>query len=171
MSDSERRDGPSARGPSTQTVETVVAISIFALGALVVYDSHRLGSGWATDGPQAGYFPFYVGLIICGASVWILAHTLFGKHRAGGVFVSLRKLRLVLAVLAPAAAFVAATYVIGLYIAAALFIAAFMSWQGKFSWMRILPVSLAVPILLFLMFEVWFLVPLPKGPVEALFGY
>ncbi|UCH52684.1 MAG: tripartite tricarboxylate transporter TctB family protein [Pseudomonadota bacterium] len=148
-----------------------MAAMIFIIGSVVVYDSYQIGSGWAEDGPQAGYFPFYIGLIICIASVWIFFQTAFGKLAGGGVFVSLRKLRLVLAVLFPAIGFVIATYFIGLYVSAAVFIAAFMRWQGKFSIMRILPVSLVVPVLLFLMFEVWFLVPLPKGPVEALVGY
>jgi hypothetical protein len=171
MSDSEHRDGSGGRGPATKTVEMVVAALILGLGAVVVYDSSRIGAGWAADGPQAGYFPFYIGLIICIASVWILIQTAVGKLAGGGVFVSLRKLRQVMAVLLPATAFVAASYFVGLYVSACLFIAAFMRWQGKFSFARILPVSLAVPVVLFLMFEVWFLVPLPKGPVEALLGY
>lgn len=171
MSDSEHRDGPAPRGPATKAVEIIVAVLIFAAGAVVIYDSHRIGAGWASDGPQAGYFPFYIGLLICLASAWILLQALVTRHSSPSVFVSLRKLRLVLAVLLPAIGFVVAVYFIGLYVSAALFIAAFMRWQGRFSATRILPVSLAVPILLFLMFEVWFLVPLPKGPVEALFGY
>jgi hypothetical protein len=171
MSDSEHRDGSAHRGPATKTVEIIVAALIFAIGAVVVYDSHSIGAGWASDGPQAGYFPFYIGVMICLASGWILGQTIFGGHSSGGVFVSLRKLRLVLAVLLPAIAFVVAVYFIGLYVSAALFIAAFMRWQGRFSVLRILPVSLAVPVLLFFMFEIWFLVPLPKGPVEAFLGY
>lgn len=171
MSDSEHRVSSAHRGPATKTVEIVVAALIFAVGAVVVYDSHRLGAGWASDGPEAGYFPFYIGLLICLASGWIVAQTIINRHASAGVFVSVRKLRLVFAVLLPTIGFVAAVYFIGLYVSAALFIAAFMRWQGKFSVARILPVSLAVPILLFFMFEIWFLVPLPKGPVEALFGY
>lgn len=171
MSDSEHRDGPAPRGPSTRGVEIAVAALILAAGAVVIYDSLRIGAGWASDGPEAGYFPFYIGLLICLASGWILAQTILGKHSSSRVFVSMRKLRLVSAVLVPAIGFVVAVYFVGLYVAAALFIAAFMRWQGGFSAMRILPVSLAVPILLFFMFEIWFLVPLPKGPLEALFGY
>jgi putative tricarboxylic transport membrane protein len=46
-----------------------------------------------------------------------------------------------------------------------------MVWQGKFKWWVTGVVGVGVPIALFLLFEVWFLVPLPKGPVEHLFGY
>jgi hypothetical protein len=32
------------------------------------------------------------------------------------------------------------------------------------------PVSVAVNVVFFLMFEIWFKVPLPKGPLEAALG-
>jgi hypothetical protein len=78
---------------------------------------------------------------------------------------------LVLSVFIPAVIYVAATYFIGIYVASAVFIGAFMYWHGRFAWTRIVPVSLSVPVSMFLLFEVWFLVPLPKGPLEALIGY
>ena len=52
--------------------EIVVAVCFFAFGALVAWDSRRIGAAWAEDGPQAGYFPFYIGLIICISAVAIL---------------------------------------------------------------------------------------------------
>ena len=134
-------------------------------------DSRRVGAGWADDGPQAGYFPFYIGLILCFASVWTLWRVLFSGKDTIGVFVSDKKLRLVLSVFIPSMIYVAAIYFIGIYVASALFIGAFMYWHGRFPWTKIVPVSLLVPVAVFLLFEVWFLVPLPKGPLEALIGY
>ena len=87
------------------------------------------------------------------------------------MFVSRGKLRLVLSVFIPSMIYVAATYFIGIYVASALFIGAFMYWHGRFPWTKIVPVSLLVPVAVFLLFEVWFLVPLPKGPLETLIGY
>ena len=52
-----------------RSAELAVAAFFFALGAVVIYDSIRLGRGWGDDGPRPGYFPFYVGLIICIASL------------------------------------------------------------------------------------------------------
>jgi hypothetical protein len=152
-------------------MEIVVALLTFALGLVVIYDSRRVGAGWAEDGPQAGYFPFYIGLILCIASIWTLWRTLFSGMAAAGVFVSHKKIRLVLSVFIPAMIYVAATWFIGIYVASAVFIGAFMYWHGRFAWTRIVPVSLSVPVSMFLLFEVWFLVPLPKGPLEALIGY
>ncbi len=171
MHDNENAEGGSGRGVSTKAVEIVVAAAILAVGLLVIVDSRRVGAGWADDGPQAGYFPFYVGIILCIASVWTLLRVLFYAKADAGVFVSHKKLRLVMSVFVPSIVYVVAIYFIGIYVASAVFIGAFMYWHGRFSWTKIVPVSLAVPVSMFLLFEVWFLVPLPKGPLEALIGY
>ena len=159
------------RGVSTKTVEIFVAGFILLLGLVVVSDSHRIGAGWAEDGPQAGYFPFYVGIILCIASAWTLLRAMFSSKVGASVFVSHKKLRLVISVFIPSLIYVVAIYFIGIYVASAIFIGAFMYWHGRFSWTKIIPVSLLVPVSMFLMFEVWFLVPLPKGPLEMLIGY
>ena len=171
MSDNGQHENGVHRGVSAKTMEIVVALLTLALGRVVIYDSRRVGAGWAEDGTQAGYFPFYIGVILCIASIWTLWRTLFSGKAAAGVFVSHKKLRLVLSVFIPAVIYVAATWFIGIYVASAVFIGAFMYWHGRFAWTRIVPVSLSVPVSMFLLFEVWFLVPLPKGPLEALIGY
>jgi len=159
------------RGISMKTMEIVTAAILFGLGLVVIFDSRRVGYGWAEDGPQAGYFPFYIGLILCAASAWSLLRAAFSSRTEGGMFVSRKKLRLVMSVFTPSLFYVIAIYFIGIYVASALFIGAFMYWHGRFAWIKIIPVSLVVPVSMFLMFELWFRVPLPKGPLEALMGY
>jgi putative tricarboxylic transport membrane protein len=171
MHDDKNTDGGSGHGVSTRAMEIVVAAGVLALGLLAIIDSRRVGAGWADDGPQAGYFPFYIGIILSLASVWTLLRAVFADKSGGGVFVSHKKLRLVISVLLPSILYVIATYFIGIYAASAIFIGAFMYWHGRFPWKRIVPVSLAVPVAMFLLFEIWFLVPLPKGPLETLIGY
>jgi putative tricarboxylic transport membrane protein len=159
------------KGLSTKAVEIAVAALMFMLGLVVIFDSRRVGYGWAEDGPQAGYFPFYIGLTLCAASAWSLLRAAFSKRATLGIFVSRKKLKLVLSVFFPSLIYVIAIYFIGIYVASALFIGAFMYWHGRFPWIKIIPVSLIVPVSMFLLFELWFLVPLPKGPLEALLGY
>jgi hypothetical protein len=129
-----------------------------------------VGASWADDGPQAGYFPFYVGLIILISSLANLVIAWVGRGPRG-TFVEYGQLGSVLQVFIPAALFVAAISWIGIYVAAALYITIFMAWLGKYRPWVIAPVAIGVPIALFLLFEVWFLVPLPKGPLEAALGY
>ena len=158
-----------AGGISMRAAEIVVAVFLFAIGTLVVYDSHRLGSSWGSDGPEAGYFPFYIGLIICISSVVVLTQALRARgDRADAVFVEWQPLRQVLSVLVPAAAFVLGIQLIGLYAAAAIYIACFMRWLGNYSAVRSVLLGTAVSALTFLTFEVWFQVPLYKGAFDPL---
>ena len=158
-----------AGGIRTRTVEIAVALIIFALGALVVYDSQRLGSRWGSDGPEAGYFPFYVGLLICISTAVVAVQAFRARgHLRTAVFVEWQPLRQVLAVLMPAVLYVAAIQLIGLYVASAVYIAGFMMWLGKYSWLRSVLVGLFVSALAFVTFEIWFQVPLYKGAFNPL---
>src|SRR5262245_25250844 len=156
---------------STRTADIVVALILIGVGALVIVDSLRLGIGWAEDGPRSGYFPFYTGLLIVLSSLGTIGLALFGRGTSRGPFVGRGQFRDVLKVLVPTVVYVALIGFVGIYVASALFIGAFMRWLGRFSWPTIIIVSIAVPFALFLMFEIWFLVPLPKGPLEDLLGY
>jgi len=71
-------------------------------------------------------------------------------------------------VLVPAAIFVAGVYLVGIYVSALFYIAAFMIWIGKYPWYKGFAVGFGVTFALFLMFEVWFLVLLPKGAYNVL---
>jgi hypothetical protein len=166
--------GARTGGITTRAAEVAVATIVFALGALVLYDSVKLGWRWGSDGPEAGYFPFYIGLIICISSVVILAQAVFGRSaKRGGLFVEWQALRQVLSILLPAGLFVLAIQIVGLYVAAAVYIAGFMIWLGGYSWLKSVLLGVAVSAVAFLTFEVWFQVPLYKGMYNplAFLGY
>lgn len=156
---------------SNRAVDIVVALIMVGVGALVMTDSLRLGAGWAEDGPQSGYFPFYIGLIIVLVSLGTIAVTLFGRKQNRDAFVHSAQLRHVVRVFVPTVAFIVLAGFVGIYVASAFFIGASMRWLGRFRWRMIVLVSVAVPVALFLLFEIWFLVPLPKGPLEDFLGY
>jgi E3 ubiquitin-protein ligase DOA10 len=163
--------GGEGRAAFRQTsAELVVAALFFLLGAIVVYDSWRLGAGWSDDGPQAGYFPFYIGLLVCVASAVNFGHALLAKRGRGKAFVEVEALKLVLSVLVPAAIYVGLIGWIGIYVASTVFIAFFMRWLGKYAWWKVATVSIGNSVVFFLIFEFWFKVPLPKGPLESLLG-
>jgi putative tricarboxylic transport membrane protein len=155
---------------STRAAELAVAAAFIAIGALVMYDSVRLGARWAEDGPQPGYFPFYLGLLICISSVATALFALRMPAQKNRTFVEVGQLKLVLSVLIPSAVFVALVGSLGIYLAGTLFIAVFMRWLGKYPWWKVALVSVGNSVVFYLIFEIWFLVPLPKGPLEALLG-
>ncbi|HEY6133067.1 MAG TPA: tripartite tricarboxylate transporter TctB family protein [Rubrivivax sp.] len=148
------------------TVDAVVAGLLLALGSLVIYESRRLGSGWTTDGPGSGYFPFYIGLIICISSLGILYQALVSKSRDTGTFATVQQTKQVASVLIPAAVYVLLVTFLGLYLASAIYIALFMVIMGKYSWVKSVLVGVGVSVYFFLMFEVWFKVPLYKGTLN-----
>ena len=160
---------------SVRVWEIIVAVLFLVVGSIVVYDSRRLGAQWGSDGPQAGYFPFYIGVIILISSVINLYSALTAGAAGRKPFVLWGQLRLILVVLVPSIVYVAliANPVLsfGIYVPSAIFIAFFMRLLGKYSWIKIAVVAIGTMFAFFLMFEIWFSVPLPKGPLEAMFGY
>ena len=154
-----------------RTMDVVVAAILMGVGALVMAGSYELGAGWSPTGPESGYFPFYIGVLILLSSTVTLLTTLFAKSPDRTPFVHPKQFLRVLQVLIPSFIFAIAIDYIGIYVAGGLFIACFMWWLGKYPLPKVVVVSVLVPLALFVVFEVWFLVPLPKGPVEAYFGY
>jgi hypothetical protein len=152
-----------------KSAEIAVAALFLLLGAIVIYDSVRLGARWVEEGPQAGYFPFYIAVFVCVSSAINLALALLkkGDDRA---FVGVEQLKLVLAVLVPSILYVGLVGWLGIYAASAVFVAFFMRWLGKYPWWKVAAVSVGNSVVFFLIFEMWFKVPLPKGPLEKLLG-
>ena len=153
---------------NNNVVDAVVAAILFALGVVVVIEARRLGAGWSSDGPGAGYFPFYIGLIICVSSLGILYQALGSKARDTDTFVDRVQLVRVLSVLIPAAIYVLAVQFLGLYVASAIYIILFMIILGKYPPLKSVLVGVVVNAVFFLMFEVWFKVPLFKGSLDPL---
>lgn len=162
-----------ARGDiATRWMELAVALLFAIVGAIVIVDSIRVGITWAADGPRAGYFPFYIGCLLAFTGVWVAAETLLRwKRLEGDTFVTRERLKPVFLMLLPTIAFVVLVGWLGIYVAAFIYVGAFMLWQGKYGWLPTLAVAAGLPLVLFAVFELWFLVPLPKGPVERLLGY
>ena len=154
-----------------QAAEVVVAVAIFLIGVVLMMEGQKIGMGWAVEGPKAGYFPFRTGAVITISSVIIILRALFGKHRNQEYFVSWERFKQVLYVMIPAVVYVLVTQLIGIYVASALFIGGFMRVLARFTWTKVIFVSVGISVLLFYMFEIQFMVPLPKGPLEHLLGY
>ena len=163
----ESQDRPAV---STKTMEIAVALIFVLFGIVVCWDSYRLGAKWGSDGPQAGYFPFYIAVIIIFCSVITLFKALAISAARNSPFVLRGQLKMVTLIMVPTVVYVAVIDWLGIYVASTIYIAVFMWWLGKYSWVKYVSVSVGVSVAFFLMFEIWFKVPLPKGPLEAAFG-
>jgi hypothetical protein len=166
----EDRNAGDAPALARRWPELLVAALLMALGGLVIADSLRVGIGWADDGPRSGYFPFYIGLALVGASAWTALSQLM-RWRRLDAFAEHAQLRSVGAILLPMVVYVGAIKLLGIYVASAVLIGYFMLRHGSHRVVTTAAVAVGVPLFFFAIFERWFLVPLPKGPIEALLGF
>ena len=154
-----------------RTVEVITLAVILAFSALLMWDNWRTGISWDSTGPQAGYFPFYLSIILAGASLYGLASAFTARNEISETFVTRAQLRRVMQVFVPTLLFCLATQFLGLYVASFLLIAIFMRMVGRIALWKSLLTAFLFTAIMFVTFDIAFDVIMPKGPLEAAFGY
>ena len=161
----------SASVSSARTVEIVVYVVLVALALLLGVDNWRIGAGWAKDGPQSGYLPFYLCLILAAASLYGLGKAIVKRDLGAKTFVTRDQFRRVMQVFVPTLLFCLLTQWLGIYVASFLLIAGFMAMIGRIVWWKSLLTAFLFSLIMFVTFDIAFDVIMPKGPLEAAFGY
>jgi hypothetical protein len=156
---------------SVRVVDVAVSLLLIALAATLGYDNWRTGISWDSTGPQAGYFPFYLSVILTGASLYGLVASFLSRKEAAETFVTRAQLWRVMAVFVPTLLFCLATQFLGLYVASFLLITAFMRMVGRIALWKSLLTAFLFTAIMFVTFDIAFDVIMPKGPLEAAFGY
>ena len=165
---------PEADSPdvtSDRVVEVVVSLSLVALAATLGWDNWRTGIGWDSTGPQPGYFPFYLSIVLGGASLYGLVAAFLSRKEEAETFVTRAQARRVMAVFVPTLLFCLVTQFLGLYVASFLLIAGFMRLVGKIALWKSLLTAVVFTAVMFVTFDVAFDVIMPKGPLERALGY
>ena len=156
-------------------VNLVTAALLILLGSIVIYDALRLGIGWGYEGPGSGFFPFWLATLLAVVSAALFIEAWLDRSQKS--FVTWERFVPVLKVLIPLAGFIVLTDPpgawsgLGLYVAAGIYLGFYMRWVGRHGWGAVVALSIAVPVITFFIFETWFLVPMPKGPIEDWLGY
>jgi hypothetical protein len=163
--------GTSLQAVRTRWPEAAVAVLLQAIAVLVIVDSLRVGVGWADDGPRSGYFPFIIGVLLFASASWVLVAQLRRWRTDRAEFAERAQLRQVASMAIPIALYVLAIALFGLYVSSIALIAWFMLRHGRYGLPATAAVAIGVPLVAFLVFERWFLVPLPKGPLETMLGF
>jgi len=145
--------------------EIWVSLAFALLGVIVIADSIRLGFMWGMSGPESGFFPFYlgVGVVISSGIVFFNAFTQYKKEGAGKPLMPPGALKSILWVLIPSTGMVVIMELVGLHIAAAIYLGFYMRAVGKIGWVTTLLVSIISPLSLYITFDKLFLIPLPQG--------
>jgi putative tricarboxylic transport membrane protein len=157
-------------GPSQRTIEILVALGTLTFGIVVLIGSWQVGIDWGVEGPKPGFFPFYVALFIIVASLYNLVQAISLAGIKPGLFSTWEELRRVLSVVVPASIYVALVPFLGMYVSSILLIAVFMMWIGQYSAWKTLPIAVGIPAVAYIVFERYFQIPLPKGPIEYWLG-
>jgi putative tricarboxylic transport membrane protein len=166
-------DAPARNSPpvtDVRTVDMVVSVLLAAFAAVMAYDNWKTGMSWSFDGPQAGYFPFYLSVILGSAALYGLVVSYLSKAEARVVFVTRDQFRRVLQVFLPTLLFILGTQWLGIYVASFLLVVGFMRFVGHIAWWKCLVTGIAFTAAMFFVFDVAFDVIMPKGPLEAAFG-
>jgi hypothetical protein len=169
--DSDGEGGDARAVASTRSVDIVVYLLLMAFAATLAFDNWRTGNGWSSDGPQAGYFPFYLSLLLGAASLFGLGSALVTGAGADVAFVTRDQFKRVMQVFVPTLLFCLLTQWLGIYIASFILVAGFMWVIGRIALWKSLATAFLFSLIMFVTFDIAFDVIMPKGPVEALFGY
>ena len=148
--------------------EILCAAALLIVAGVVAREAIRLEIGWGEIGPKGGFFPFWLAVLLGSSSLVTLIRAVFeGNKQAAEPFLSRERLGLVLTVLVPIALVVPLIEIAGLYLTAFLYLLVYIWWNGRKSWVVIGAISLLFPLAIYLIFERWFLIPMPKGLLEA----
>jgi putative tricarboxylic transport membrane protein len=170
----EDADAPAEDSPpivGTNAVENAVYLMLLGVAALLGFDNWRTGMGWASDGPQAGYFPFYLSVVLAGASLYGLVCAFLARAKSNDVFVTRDQIRRVLQVFIPTLLYCFFTQWLGLYVASFLLVAGFMRVIGRIALWKCVVTSLVFVLAMFVTFQIAFDVIMPLGPLERALGY
>ena len=153
-------------------VEAAFSLFTCLFGAVIIYGALEFSIGWGDIGPEPGYFPFRVGILIVLASLVNLVRTLIHRKKlATDIFLTSEQTRNVAAFTIPVVVLVGVTVVLGLYVATVLYLLFTVGLVGRHRMWVTIAVAVGTPVILFVLFEYVFLTPLLKGPLEHLLGW
>jgi hypothetical protein len=152
-------------------ISTAALTGIF--GVAVVVSSIDNGIGWSSAGVDAGTFPFLTGVIVVLGSLYNLGQGALGRGTLARVTVAVTRAELgrLAGLFIPAAIFVAAIPVLGMYLASAGYVFAVLALPKRQSVLHALVIAAVTPLVLYAVFERLFQVSLPHGAFAAAFGF
>ncbi len=154
---------------SRKPAEIAFALLLAVVGGVVIAGARELETGWGGSGPEAGYFPLRIGIVLVVASLVVLIREALRPAGDAVLIAGVAGGRLALFVL-PLVGLVAIVPWIGFYLAAFAYLLVAVGLVGRVRWGRTLAIALGTPVVLFVAFEFAFRAPLPKGPLGPLLG-
>lgn len=147
-----------------------VALLLLAFGVAVVIQAKSVGAGWIRGRPEAGFIPYWLGIALISLCLFVLAQTLWRWKRTGEpFFTNSEGMWSVVKVASTALLALPLIYYAGFYAASAIYLLIYTRWVGKHRWHSTVLISIGIPVGLYIVFERWLLILLPRGLYD-LFG-
>ena len=145
--------------------DIITAVLIIAYCIISMIDAMKLHIGWVKNvGPGGGFLPFWLSLIMGICAVIVLLQVLFGKEQSTDPFFKDKQgLVAVSKVFFTTLLCIILYALIGAYFGSAVYLAVYVGYIGRRSKLQIALVSILVPVGIWLMFEYFLKIPLPKG--------
>jgi len=149
----------------TKKADIITALILMLFGLIVAYDAIDKGIGWGAEGPRAGFFPFVMALLVIGGTAMVIGQAIKGTSSLKGAkrFVEAGGMKPIMIVIIPAVLMILLTEVIGLYLAAIIYLVGYIKWAGNHSWRTSLLIGILVPLVSYVVFDKFFLIPMPMG--------
>lgn len=151
-------------------LQLATALGTLLFGATIVFGAIEYDIGWDERGPEPGYFPFWMGLLVIAGSIGTLVETVLKRHEKTGVALTWGQAGRVASFVWPILAFLVVTSFFGLYVAMIVYLFTVMVLHGSYRIPASLAVSVGSALVFYFLFDKWLKVPLMKGPLEAWLG-
>lgn len=154
---------------SRKSMELAFA-GILAVGGIVMMvGAHEMDIGWSGSGPEAGYFPFRIGVLILACALFVFTREMLRPGDGQGFLTPAEAVNVAKFAL-PLLALTALIPWIGLYLAAFAYLLFAIGVMGANRWPKTLAIAVLAPLIVFMLFEFGFRTPLPKGPLGPWLG-
>lgn len=156
-----------------RVAELVMALVMAVFSLAIMIKAAELPIGWIPQfGPGGGAFPFWLGggMLVC--CIWIMVRWFLRTSppsRSTAPYMDRRTVQLFVVGALPLAIMIGLIHVIGVYFAVPLYLFYYLRFVGGHSWRLVSSITLSMPVVTFLFFEIALTIELPKGFTEPLF--
>jgi putative tricarboxylic transport membrane protein len=143
--------------------ELLWAAVMLVVATIVIRESFQLGFGWQEYGPQAGFAPFWLGVLLLLSTGGVLLRGLYVESGAT-FFINRQGMWEAVRIFLTSVLITIGIVYLGVYIATLVYTLLFSRWLGRHRW----PVAIAFAVLttlaVFYGMEKGLRIPLPKSP-------
>jgi hypothetical protein len=145
----------------------ITSVLFMILSVIIMIECARLGFGWEEmSGPQAGFVPFYLALLMLLASIFIFYLAWKeGPKEDDTFFINREGMMEAVKIAATTLLFSILIIYAGVYFAMLIYAPVFVRFVGKHNWPTVIMFTIGVTLAIYFGMEVGLKIPLPRSPM------